>query len=74
MNDTPDHTTLQISDLILSHPHVQSFDELVELVKTAARAGAVNLVFDLKPEYINTPRNWQDKLEAAFCSVIGDGR
>ncbi len=74
MNDTPDNTTLQISDLMLSHPHVTSFDELVELVKTAARAGAVNLVFDLKPEYFNTPRNWQDQLEAAFCSVIGDGR
>ena len=74
MNDTPDNTTLQISDLMLSHPQVRSFDGLVELVKTAARAGAVNLVFDLKPEYTDTPRNWQDQLEMAFCSVIGDGR
>jgi hypothetical protein len=74
MNDTPDNTTLQISDLIIGHPQVRSFDELKELVKTAARAGAVNLVFDLKPEYTDTPRNWQDQLEAAFCSVIGDGR
>ncbi len=74
MNDTSEHNTLQISDIMLSHPQIKSFDELVELVKNAARAGAVNLVFDLKPEYLNTPRNWQDQLEAAFCSVIGDGR
>lgn len=69
-----ENTTIQISDLIIAHPDVTSFAGLEELVKVAARAGAVNLSFDLKPEYTDTPRNWRDRLEIAFCSVIGDGR
>lgn len=67
-------TTVQISDLVINHPEVRSFAGLLELVKVAARAGAVNLSFDLKPEFTDTPRNWQDQLEIAFTSVVGDGR
>lgn len=66
-----DNTTVQISDLMISHPDVTSFDSLKELVKKAARAGAVNLSFDLKPEYQDTPRDWRDQLEIAFTSVPG---
>lgn len=62
-----------ISDLIISHPEVASFKELEELVKAAARAGAINLQFDIKPEYPDTPRSWRDRLEVVFCSVIGTG-
>jgi hypothetical protein len=69
-----EHTTVQISDLIIGHPDVRSFTGLEDLVKAAARAGVVNLSFDLKPEYTDTPRNWQDRLEIAFTSVVGDGR
>jgi len=62
---------VQISDLIISHPGMTSFAELEELVKEAARQGEIHLIFDLKPEYPDTPRKWQDRLEAAFTSVIG---
>lgn len=66
-----DDTTVQISDLMISHPNVTSFEGLKDLVKQAARAGAVNLSFDLKPEYQDTPRDWQTQLEIAFTSVPG---
>jgi hypothetical protein len=65
---------VQISDLIISHPEITSFSELEELVKEAARQGEIHLSFDLKPEYVDTPRRWQDKLETAFTSVIPRGR
>jgi hypothetical protein len=65
---------VQISDIIIAHPEAASFDELKELVREAARRGAIHLSFDLKPEYPDTPRKWQDQLEVAFLSVIGDGR
>ncbi|MCC2114029.1 MAG: sulfur relay protein DsrC [Hyphomicrobiales bacterium] len=55
-----------LSDLIISHPDVQSFDELVELVVAAAREGERFIAFDVKPDYRDTPRNWEMKLEAAF--------
>ena len=64
----------QISGLIIAHPEITSFGELEELVKEAARRGEIHLVFDLKPEYPDTPRQWQDRLETAFTSVIGDRR
>jgi hypothetical protein len=65
---------VQISELIISHPEVTTFEELEELVKEAARRGEIHLSFDLKPEYPDTPRRWQDRLETAFTSVIGTGR
>lgn len=69
-----ENTTVQISDLMISHPDVTSFAGLEDLVRRAARAGAINLSFDLKPDYQDTPRNWQDRLEAVFCSVVPDIR
>ncbi len=65
---------VQISDLIIHHPEVTSFEELEALVKEAARQGEIHLSFDLKPEYPDTPRKWQDRLETVFTSVIGSGR
>ncbi len=65
---------LQISDMIITHPEITSFSQLEVLVKEAARAGTIHLNFDLKPEYPDTPRNWQDRLETAFLSIVGSGR
>ncbi len=65
---------VQISELIIAHPEITSFEELEGLVKEAARQGTIHLSFDLKPEYPDTPRKWQDRLETAFTSVIPSGR
>lgn len=55
----------QLSDLIISHPDVASFDELIELVRHAAET-EMHLQFDVKPDYRDTPKNWQWVLESAF--------
>ena len=57
---------MNLSDLIISHPEVQSFNELSELVVSLAESGERFLHFDIKPDYRDTPRNWELKLEAAF--------
>jgi hypothetical protein len=56
----------QISDLIIANPEMTTFDELEQLVVDAARHGEVHLYFDIKPEFADTPRDWETQLELAF--------
>lgn len=56
-----------ISDLIIQHPEITSFEELEKAVVAAAQAGEIHLFFDIKPEYPDTPRGWEGRLERAFC-------
>ncbi len=57
---------LNLSDLIIQHPEVDSFHDLVALVRQRAAEGEIHLRFDIKPDYVDTPRNWEWQLEAAF--------
>lgn len=57
---------LLLSQVILEHPEVDDFQELLKVVGKYGAAGQVLLSFDLKPDYRNTPRDWQDRLEHAF--------
>jgi hypothetical protein len=45
---------------------VTSFDELERLVANAGESGQMFLEFDLKPDYRDTPRKWEWRLESAF--------
>ena len=56
----------RLSDLIIYHPEVQSFEELVKLVGKTGQDGERFLEFDVKPDYRDTPRKWEWRLEAAF--------
>ncbi len=57
---------MQLSDLIISNPEVTNFADLTQLVVAAAHNGERFLHFDVKPDYRDTPANWELKLEAAF--------
>ncbi len=57
---------VQLSELIIRHPEVQKFDDLVKLVAKRGKEGERFLEFDVKPDYRDTPRQWQLKLETAF--------
>jgi len=57
---------VKVSDLIIGHPEVQSFEDLKRLVVAAAKSGYRFLQFDVKPEFVDTPRNWDLALEAVF--------
>ena len=57
---------IKVSDLMIGHPEVRSFEDLKRLVVASARSGYRFLQFDVKPEFVDTPRNWDLVLEAVF--------
>ena len=61
-----DTNVAKLSDLIIGHPEVTSFEELKKLVAHAGESGIMHLQFDLKPDYKDTPRKWEWLLEGAF--------
>jgi hypothetical protein len=60
---------VKLSDIIIQHPEVNSFNELLGKVRAMTSENMIFLNFDVKPDYRDTPRNWEWKLESAF----GDG-
>ena len=55
-----------LSDLIISHREVESYLDLEKLVEAAAHDGMIVLHMDLKPDFPDTPRDWQKRLELVF--------
>ena len=56
----------RVSELLSANPRMRSFVELEEAVVEAALAGEIHLYMDIKPEFPDTPRNWETELEIAF--------
>lgn len=65
-NDDIGDGLIKVSDLIIGHPEVRSFEDLKRLVVAAGRQGYRFLQFDIKPDFVDTPRNWDIALEAEF--------
>ncbi|MFN3869361.1 MAG: hypothetical protein ACK4MF_09875 [Hyphomicrobiaceae bacterium] len=57
---------LNLSDLIIYNPQVQSFEELLILVAKSAQGGSRFINFDVKPDFPDTPRTWQQVIERVF--------
>lgn len=62
----PQQGMVSLSDLIIYHPEVTSFEEMLVVVAMAAKDGARFLRYDIKPDYRDTPRHWELKVENAF--------
>ncbi len=62
----PDEGLIQLSELIIRHPEVTAFDELLVVVAMAASDGARFLQYDIKPDYRDTPKRWEAQVERAF--------
>lgn len=58
---------LLISEVIIANPELDSFEDLVLALKTISQSSD-DLFFkmDVKPDYGDTPDNWEDRLESAF--------
>ncbi|MGE0081781.1 MAG: sulfur relay protein DsrC [Thiohalomonadaceae bacterium] len=56
---------LYLSEVLIQNPQLQSFDELVEVVRERAKSEMFFRI-DVKPNFPDTPENWEDRLEAAF--------
>jgi hypothetical protein len=57
---------INISQIIIENPQVNSFKGLLEMVERESKKGTIHMQFDVKPDYRDTPRNWEFLLEAAF--------
>jgi len=57
---------VRISDIIIQNPEINSFDELLAAVRHITSNDMLFLEFDVKPDYRDTPRDWQWQLEGAF--------
>ena len=56
----------KLSDFIIAHPEITKFDQLKEIIATAAQNGVLQIEMDIKPDYPTTPRNWAWVLEDVF--------
>jgi hypothetical protein len=56
---------LYLSELMMQHPEVDSFEQLLGVVKDTSKT-EVFFRIDVKPPFADTPDNWEDRLEAAF--------
>jgi len=57
---------VMISDIIIQHPDINSFSQLLEAVRGITSDDMLFLQFDVKPDYRDTPKDWQWQLEGAF--------
>jgi hypothetical protein len=61
---------LCLSEILLQHHEVESFEDLIPLVREGARNGEMFFRMDIKPPYRDTPENWEDRLESAFNGAM----
>ncbi len=61
----------RLSDLIIGHPEVDTFAALELLVAHAGESGEMFLEFDVKPDFRDTPKKWEWKLETVFTRGLG---
>ncbi len=57
---------ISLSQIIIENPQVKSFKQLLDVVEQEAKHGTLHLEFDVKPDYRDTPRNWEFHIESAF--------
>lgn len=59
---------LHLSQVLIANQEMQSFDDLKVVIKELAHRGEMHLRFDVKPQFPDTPNDWEDQLEVAFSS------
>tara|TARA_B100001079_G_scaffold263918_1_gene267702 strand:+ start:315 stop:497 length:183 start_codon:yes stop_codon:yes gene_type:complete len=58
---------LLISEVMIANPQIDDFESLVEVLKLVSKSSNERFFkMDVKPDYADTPENWEDRLEAAF--------
>ena len=58
---------LLISEIMIGNPQIDDFEELVVVLKAISKSSDERFFrMDVKPDYQDTPENWEDRLEAAF--------
>jgi hypothetical protein len=61
---------LYLSQILIAHQDLSSFEQLTALVEEHARRGERFFRMDVKPPFSDTPENWEDRLEACFSGRV----
>lgn len=61
---------LKLSDILIAHKEIETFEELIPVVKEGARGGERFFRMDVKPPFTDTPEDWEDRLEGAFSGLV----
>jgi len=56
---------LYLSEILIQNPDLESFEQLLSAVKERSKSEMFFRI-DVKPQYQDTPEDWEDRLEAAF--------
>lgn len=59
---------LYLSEVLMKNHDLATFEDLKVALKGEARQGHMFFELDVKPDFKDTPTNWQDECEAAFTS------
>jgi hypothetical protein len=57
-----------LSEMLMQNQDLESFQQLVALVRQRAREGERFLSSDVRPPFPDTPMDWEERIEAAFTS------
>jgi len=57
-----------LSEMLMQNQDLESFQQLIELVRQRARDGERFLSSDVRPPFPDTPMDWEERVEAAFTS------
>ena len=60
---------IYLSDILIQNPDLESFEDLKLALIESARQGELFFRMDVRPPFLDTPRGWEDQLEAVFTSV-----
>ena len=61
---------LWLSEILIQNPEMKDFEELKEEIKKRAAGGELFFRMDVKPQFDDTPGDWEDRLEATFTSML----
>lgn len=61
---------LWLSEILIQNPEMKDFEELKAEIKKRAAGGELFFRMDVKPQFDDTPADWEDKLEATFTSCL----
>ena len=59
---------IPLSQILIQYHELNSFAVLLALVKNLGDHGLVLIEFDIKPDFKDTPRDWEARLEIAFIT------
>ena len=60
---------LWLSEILLQHHELETFEELEQLIREQGQRGELFFRMDVKPQFEDTPEDWEDRLEAAFTAA-----